>query len=152
MFGWITVKTIHSNVYFQLSHATGFSPNLCIKRFLVNFVNAGSHRAVWLMTDEVLTERRAGWHAGRRRPWSLRSRPEIAPAATALQHYITADFTNMAAAASCHHQDVMGWEQLEGTAVESHDRAVNRGSTLGSCNTLCTAGWWSVHANTTLPV
>lgn len=85
----ITVKTIHSNLYFQFSHASRFSPNL--ERFLVNSVNAGSCMAVWLMTDEVLTERRAGWHAGRWRPWRLRGRPEIA----LLLHYsITSQLTS----------------------------------------------------------
>lgn len=31
-----------------------------------------------LMTDEVLTERGAGWHSGKWKPWRLRGRPEIA--------------------------------------------------------------------------
>lgn len=90
------------------------------QRFLVIPVNAGSCMAVWLMTDEVLTERRAGWHAGRRRPWRLRGRPEIA--LLLLLHYsITSqsDFTVMAAAASCHRKDVMGREQLVAMAVSN---------------------------------
>lgn len=64
----VTVKTNHSNLYFRTRST----------RFLVNSVNAASHMTVWLMTDEVLTEGRAGWHAGRRRPWRLRGKPEIA--------------------------------------------------------------------------
>lgn len=34
--------------------------------------------ALWVMTDEVLTEGKAGWHAGRWKPWRLRGRLEIA--------------------------------------------------------------------------
>lgn len=57
--------------------------------------------AVQLVTDEVLTERKAGWHAGRWRSWGLRGGSEIA-----LLHYITADWIVMAAVASCHHEGV----------------------------------------------
>lgn len=51
---------------------------------------------VWLVTDEVLTEGRAGRHVGRRRPRGLRGGPEIA--LLLLQHYITSDFTVTATA------------------------------------------------------
>lgn len=87
---------------------------------------------VWLVTDEVLTERRAGWHAGRRRPWRLRGRPEIA----LLLHYsITSQLTSpswLPAAASGHRQDVMGREQLNAMTV-SHTTEPSTGEALRDC-------------------
>lgn len=91
-FKQIAVKTIHSNLYFH-GHACKFFLKPTHQRFLVIPVNAGSCMAVWLMTDEVLTERRAGWHVGRRRSWRLRGRPEIA---LLLLHYsITSQVTSL---------------------------------------------------------
>lgn len=75
--------------YLQLS--------LCVKGFQY-VLRMPVH--VQLMTDEVLTERKAGWYAGRWKPWRLRGKPEIA----LLLHYITTDFIVMPAAASCNHQ------------------------------------------------
>lgn len=57
-------------------------------------------------TDEALTERGAGRRAGR--PRGLRGGPEIAPPATPLQNYITADFAVVAADASCECRGVTG--------------------------------------------
>lgn len=67
--------------------------------------------AVQLVTDEVLTERRAGWHTGRRKPWRLRRRPEI----VLLLHYITSEFIVIATAASCNHKGVPELVRLDAT-------------------------------------
>ena len=82
--------------------------------------------------------------------------------AAALQHYITTDFTVMAAAASCHRQDVMGREQLNATAV-SHTAKPWTGEVHWDhaiLAVLCfpkdkqaVIGWWSVQVtNATLLV
>lgn len=101
----ITMKTIHGNLYFQFSYASDFFCKPVHQSFLVNSVNAGSCMAVWILTYEVLTERRAGWHAGRRRPWRLR--PEIA----LLLHYsITSQLTSASWLPLHHATAKMSWD------------------------------------------
>lgn len=77
----------------------------------------------------------AGWHAGRRRPWRLSGRPEIAP----LLHYrITSQVTSLSwllSAASSHRHDVMGRKQLNAMTL-SHKTEPSGGETLWDCATL----------------
>ena len=75
--------------------------------FLGNSVNAASCIGVWLMTTELLTERRAGWHAGRPRPRRLRGGPEIA----LLLHYsITSQLTSPTWLPLHHATAEMSWD------------------------------------------
>lgn len=90
--------------------------------------------AVCIMTYEVLTERRAGWHAGRRRPWRLRS--EIACCCiTALHHnWLHCHGCRcIMPPPRCH-----GTGTIERNGCESHSQTVNRGSALRPRNTRCT--------------
>lgn len=82
----------------------------------------------------------ADWEKGWVTCWqteALEAQTWNSPAA-ALQHYITTDFTVIAAAASCHRQDVMGREQLNATAVSHTTKLWTGGSALRPRNTRCT--------------
>lgn len=129
---------------FLVSHACDFfsvyqkvSSKFCECRFMYYFLAHDRWGADWekgrvaCWQTEAMEAQRWTWNS---------------PAA-ALQHYITTDFTVMAAAASCHRQDVIGWEQLDATAV-SHATEPS----TGEAGKQAAIGWGSVRATNTLPV
>lgn len=85
------------------------------------------------MTDEVLTERRAGWHAGRSRPWRLRGRPEIA----LLLHYsITSQLTSPSWLSLHHATTKMSWDENNWMQWLWVTQTSHQGKGKRSCNTV----------------
>lgn len=88
------------------------------------------------MTDEVLTERKAGWHSGSWKPWRLRGRPEIAlPLLHAALHH------NWFHRHGCHSIIKPARNHGKGTTgcstLDSHIQVINSGRSLTLSNTWC---------------